>query len=495
MAEIESSWVRSRGRVFAVFSIVCVVTAAVYVVWAVRRDRSVKGSGESAVIAHTAETPMVANAGAQLLFSNLSTDRSHRAALVPLELPEGPRGMTRLTCRRIYYAAGHGLCLNEGGGATGVSHGYVFGPDFRISHDVPLGGFPSRVRISPDGRYGATTVFVEGHSYTDAGFSTETTLINLETGAKVGNLEEFTLLREDRNFRAVDFNYWGVTFAPDGDRFYATLLTGRRTYLVEGSVTERRMRTLRENVECPSLSPDGTRLAFKKRVGGLVSGAWRFHVLELQTQTETALPELRSIDDQIEWLDDRQVLYGDGSAVWVTAADGSGLPRKFLSQASSPAVLRSTIPVAAAAADGTKVVLDTVPAPRGVDLSVAIIPSASEVAVGSVLGYTVTVTNQGPADAKNLKVEHYLTPPGASFVGPTKATNPGMGYGCARYDEHRLSCDTLLLPNRGTWTISFNVRSVSAGTVSTRVVVSHGQPDPHPDNDQAVAQTTVRAVR
>jgi uncharacterized repeat protein (TIGR01451 family) len=256
------------------------------------------------------------------------------------------------------------------------------------------------------------------------------------------------------------------------------------------------MRTLRENVECPSLSPDGTRLAFKKRVGGLVTGAWRFHVLDLQTMTETALTELRSIDDQIEWLDDQQVLYGDGSAVWITAADGSGLPRKFLSQASSPTVLRSTIPAAAAAADGTKVVLDTVPAPRGVDLSVAVIPSASEVAVGGVLDYTVTVTNHGPADATNLKVDHYLTPPDVSFVGPAKATNPGRGYGCALYgDQHRLSCDTLLLPNHGTWTISFNLRSASAGTVSTRVVVSGRQPDPHPDNDQAVAQTTVRAVR
>ena len=172
--------------------------------------------------------------------------------------------MTRLTCRRIYFAGGHGLCLGEGGGTAALDDDgspptrYVFGPDFRIKHDVSLGGFPSRVRISPDGRYGATTVFVSGHSYADAGFSTETTLINLETGAKIGNLEQFAVWRDGKRFQAVDFNFWGVTFAPDGDRFYATLATGGRTYLVEGSVGERRMRTLRENVECPSLSPDGT---------------------------------------------------------------------------------------------------------------------------------------------------------------------------------------------------------------------------------------------
>jgi len=497
----DSSWIRSRGWVFAVFSIVCVVIAAVYVVWAVRRDRSAKGSGDSAVIAETAETPLAVKAGAQLLFSNLSTDRRLRAAVVPLELPEGPRGLTSLTYRRIYYAGEHGLCLSEGGGTTAVAdaivtHGYVFGPDFRISHDVTLGGVPSRVRISPDGRYGAMTTFVAGHSYADAGFSTETTLINLETGAKIGNLEQFTQLRDGRNFRAVDFNYWGVTFSRDGDRFYATLGSGGRTYLVEGSVAERRMRTLRENVECPSLSPDGTRLAFKKRVGGLLSGVWRFHVLDLHTLTETALSELRSIDDQIEWFDDRQLLYGDGSTIWIMAADGSGSPRKFLSQASSPTVLRSAISAVAAAPDRTKVVLDTVPAPRGADLSVAVIPSARDIAVGAVLGYTVTVTNHGPADATNLKVDQYLEPPDASFVPPTTATNPGRGYGCALFgDQHRLSCNTSVLPNRGTWTISFNVRSVRAGTVSTRVVVSGGQPDPRPDNDSAVVQTTARVVR
>ena len=57
--------------------------------------------------------------------------------------------------------------------------------------------------------------------------------------------------------------------------------------------------------------------------------------------SETPLAELRSIDDQIEWLDDRQVLYGDGSTIWVAAADGTGEPRKFLSQAASPTVLRT----------------------------------------------------------------------------------------------------------------------------------------------------------
>jgi uncharacterized repeat protein (TIGR01451 family) len=497
--EVDSRSMRSRAVALAVLSLLCVVIAGSYVFWAVRRDGLAKASGDSQLtIADPAEAGLLVTAGPKLLFSNLSTDHNRRVAIVRLESPEGPRGMTSLTCQRIYFAAGRGLCLGSGDGtgtavdAMFATHGYVLGPDFKITHEVSLGGFPSRVRISPDGRYGATTVFVAGHSYADAGFSTETTIIDLATGGKIGDLERFMLLRDGHVFRGIDFNYWGVTFARDSDRFYATLGTGGRTYLVEGSVTERRMRTLRENVECPSLSPDGTRLAFKKRVGGLVRGVWRFHVLDLATLAETALPELRSIDDQIEWLDDRQVLYGDGATIWVAAADGSGQPRKFLSQASSPTVLRTTVSATAAGADGTSIGVDNTWSLPRADLSVNVVPSASEIAAGDVLSYTVTVTNHGPADATNLKVDHLL-PPDVSFIGPATATNPGRGYGCALYDDqHRISCDTALLPNRGTWTMSLKVRPGPAGAVSARFVVSGDQPDPHPDNDSTVVQTKVR---
>ena len=249
------------------------------------------------------------------------------------------------------------------------------------------------------------------------------------------------------------------------------------------------MRTVRENVECPSLSPDGKRLAFKKRVGGLLRAVWRFHVLDLATMTETPLAELRSIDEQIEWLDDRQVLYGDGSTVWVAAADGTGQPQKFLSQASSPTVLRSALTAAASGpAAGSNVTL------RSADLAVAIAASAGDVQAGGTVSYTVTVTNHGPADATSLKVDHLL-PADATFVGPATATNPGQGYGCALDDdERRITCDTVLLPNGSTWTISLKARAGAVGTLGARVVVSGAEPDPNSANDSAVAQTTVTPV-
>ena len=199
---------------------------------------------------------------------------------------------------------------------------------------------PSRARVSPDGRYGSVTFFVQGHAYAEAGsFSTRTTLIDLQRGEKIAELEQFTVTRAGRQVTAADANFWGVTFAHDGDRFYATMATGGKTYLIRGSVAASTARVIHENVECPSLSPDGTRLAYKKRVS---SGTkpWRLAVLDLRTMRETLLEETRSVDDQVEWLDDNRALYGVDGEIWVVRADGGGQPRRFMAAAESPAVVR-----------------------------------------------------------------------------------------------------------------------------------------------------------
>jgi Tol biopolymer transport system component len=143
----------------------------------------------------------------------------------------------------------------------------------------------------------------------------------------------------ERRVTAIDVNFWGVTFARDSDRFFATLATGGKTYLIEGSVRRREARVIHENVECPSLSPDGTRIAFKKRTGS-AEAPWRLTVLDLRTMAETPLAEPRSVDDQAEWLDDDHVLYGVDGAVWSVRADGRGRPSRFIAGAASPAVVR-----------------------------------------------------------------------------------------------------------------------------------------------------------
>ena len=154
----------------------------------------------------------------------------------------------------------------------------------------------------------------------------------------IADLEDFEITRGGEEFESIDFNFWGVTFSADGERFYATLASRGKTYLIEGDIEARTARTLRENVECPSLSPDGTRIAYKKLMRE--PGIWRYHVLDLATGRDTPLAETRPIDDQAEWLDDEHVLYRTGEETWVVPADGSGRARRFLAAADSPAVVR-----------------------------------------------------------------------------------------------------------------------------------------------------------
>ena len=79
-------------------------------------------------------------------------------------------------------------------------------------------------------------------------------------------------------------------------------------------MSTRTARVIHDNVECPSLSPDGTRIGYKKLVGS--DGTWRFHVLDLATGADVALAETRSVDDQLEWLDDHNLLYHAGDDIW-----------------------------------------------------------------------------------------------------------------------------------------------------------------------------------
>jgi hypothetical protein len=270
-------------------------------------------------------------------------------ALAPLEDLHLPRTTTNLACDRVDFAAGVGLCLAIDRGVFTTARALIFDEKLEVRREISLKGIPNRARLSPDGRFGATTTFVSGHSYADGSFSTETTLIDLAAATSLGTLEEFSVWRDGSRIQAVDFNFWGVTFADDGDRFYATLATAGKIYLVVGSIVDRGVTVLHENVECPSLSPDQTRVAFKRRVNAAGPIHWQPYVLDLETLAETPLPEARSIDDQIEWLDDREILYAlpesSPSAVthvWRLAADGSGEPRMLIKGAASPAVVQSS---------------------------------------------------------------------------------------------------------------------------------------------------------
>ena len=333
---------------FALFAGLCVLAAVGYVVWRARSARrTIDGPAPSAIAASAPEI-VAMRAAPHLYFRSAVAGPTFGTVAVASLGQDTARLTTPLKCDRVHFAHGHGICLvDQRAKIHPPAIGILFDAEFHTLHTLDLAGVPSRARISPDGRYAVTTVFTTGDSYT-SGASTRTTIFDAESGATVEELERFAITREGKPFREVDFNFWGVTFAKDSNRFYATVASGERTYLLEGDVAARTAKVLRDNAECPSLSPDGAHIAFKKR---MPNGAWRLHALDLATMKEWPLPETRNVDDQVEWLDDAHVLYqviGERGLpevalnVWVSdATEGaSAEPTLYVHSASSPAVVR-----------------------------------------------------------------------------------------------------------------------------------------------------------
>ncbi|MEC4019937.1 TolB family protein [Streptomyces sp. H27-D2] len=306
---------------------------------ATERDRARPGAPATRAGAVSLREP------GRLLFRNLAWGPARdRIASVPLAAASGPRTTGPRDCLRFHAAAGTGICLRSKGGVVPRYEAVLLDARLTPVRHFAVPGVPTRARVSPSGRLVAWTVFVSGDSYAGGTFSTRTAVYDTRTGTLHPSLEAFTVFKDGRRHRAADHNFWGVTFAADDNTFYATLATGGRTYLVEGDLARRTLRTVHENAECPSLSPDGTRVAFKKRVLGRPADApWRLTVLDLRTGAETALAERTSVDDQALWLDGRTLLYalpGDfGADLWSVPVDGGGSPRRVVVSGTSPAVV------------------------------------------------------------------------------------------------------------------------------------------------------------
>jgi Tol biopolymer transport system component len=120
--------------------------------------------------------------------------------------------------------------------------------------------------------------------------------------------------------------------------------TAGHRYLVQGDIAARTVRTIAQNVECPSLSPDGTRIAFKSAINGDPTKGWHLSVLDLASGVRTPLAETRSVDDQPAWLDPNTIGYAipratDDADIWTVLANGTGTPHLLIPHAESPAAL------------------------------------------------------------------------------------------------------------------------------------------------------------
>ena len=337
---------RIRVSVFLALTLVVVTGVTAYAVSAAREYRREHDRPPTvATIAEDAGTSVMD--GPRIVFRHTGVDDHYGlVAAVSLADPGGPRAFTDIACDRVDATATAASCLRTERGVVTKFEQSEYDADWHETQNVSLPGIPSRTRLSQDGSLVSSTTFVSGHSYMQVGFSTATEIRRVD-GDGLGNLEQFDLVLDGRHVEPRDRNIWGVTFAADDEAFYATVATGGHTYLVRGDLAARTLTSVRENAECPSLSPDGTQVAYKVDVGKDRTW-WTPAVLDLRTGRQTLLSgERRNVDDQVEWLDDHTLLYGvprtnepGVTDVWSLATTADAVPTRLIEQAWSPAVVR-----------------------------------------------------------------------------------------------------------------------------------------------------------
>jgi hypothetical protein len=338
---------RTRLVALSVVCVLAVIGAAVY--FGLARSNAAAEMDSAPSVPQTSDLDSMLAQDHLVFRSTALGDSYGKLSVVALADPGGDRVVLDSSCERVYATATDGVCITADRGIVPKYGITQLNAKLAPASSSDLTGLPSRARISLDGSLISTTTFVTGHSYTETSFSTET-IVRRSTGEILGNIEDFSTAVDGQPLTAVDRNYWGVTFVDD-DTFYATAASTSlgKTWLVKGSISGRSMTSVRTDAECPSISPDHTRVAYKTRQGNAAPGQWRIAVLDLATGQQTLLAETRSVDDQVEWLDDSTVLYSlqrEGSEAttsdtWQVPADGTGNPIVLVPQGSSPAVVRS----------------------------------------------------------------------------------------------------------------------------------------------------------
>lgn len=340
---------RPPRRVVALVAVVLVVVLGVgaYAVHAVRRHQLDLVAAPAVASAHLAAVL----AGPHIVFRNTLPGAQYGVvAAVPLDDPTGARAFTPIACDRVDVAGAFASCLRTVPGVETTFEADVINlSTWQKTQSWPLPGIPSRTRLSDDGTLAGTTAFVTDDSYATVGFSTRTEIHSTADGSSRGNLESWHLTVDGQLFTASDRNLWGVTFVDD-DTIYATAAShaAGTTWLMTGSISGQSLTSVADNAECPSVSPDKTKVAYKKVVD-TVNGqsVWAVAVRDIASGTETLIPSTKGLDDQVEWLDNATLLYGlprEGQAgttdVYSVGITADAQPSVFIPGAWSPSVVR-----------------------------------------------------------------------------------------------------------------------------------------------------------
>ena len=264
---------------------------------------------------------------------------------------DGTRTLLDRTCMRVHIATDHGVCLAENEGVV-ASFTTTFFRAENLNADIKsyASALPSRARISPDGTFSAVTAFVSGSSYVDIGAETTTivTIDEIDSNRLLRGANQFTIDSDEARFNNQNPQYWGITFAADEDEIYVTGFFGDKPEVMHGTLDNMTIEPTGWVGSCPSLSPDGKTLVFKEMTA---DNSFELVVVNLETNTKHTLGETRSVDDQVEWLDNDTILYalhregGDTVVqpefdIWMLDIAEGSEPELFLPNANSPAVAR-----------------------------------------------------------------------------------------------------------------------------------------------------------
>src|SRR4029079_12333557 len=105
------------------------------------------------------------------------------------------------------------------------------------------------------------------------------------------------------------------------------------------------------------------------------------------------------------------------------------------------------------------------------------------VSVGQGIGYSITVTNNGPVAATNVVVTDAI-PAGTNFASATASQGTCGG-------TSTVTCNLGTLASGGSATVSIAVNANSAGTVTNTASVVADQHDPTPSDNSSSASTIV----
>lgn len=219
--------------------------------------------------------------------------------------PGTSHAITSFACQQVDFAGGKGVCLKTTASKAAPYEGFVFDGALHFLRHLTLSGNPLAVRVRNDGLVAAYTVgaYADRDEVTGPPPLTRVFFVELATG-KTLPLDGFAVLHQPKKPAGVRL-FADVTFdAAHLNRFYAVMVEGRRHELVRGDWTRGTVTVVRQNVESPAVSPEGTKIAY------ITVGAHpQLSVLDLATGRSHTVAEHRDVEDQPTWLDANRILY------------------------------------------------------------------------------------------------------------------------------------------------------------------------------------------